>query len=361
MKKCNKLSVVFNITGFLFFVIFTGIGSTEPLFLQYHDHLIPIKTDPICKKLGSINGKTFERVVYIDDVGVRDEDPNGVQDLVVVMALAKKRFADWGIDLRGVGTTSTKEGSNQVIHDIVDDNWQGLKVRERVLWDDHHNIIPDLHPLRDFIIEEALAMKNVCGNHKLIVASGAPLVVLDEAIKRRPEIKDYIKVIALQAWNRWSTTKRDNAYKAVIKAVGPSNMRSIPDKPDSLWAKYEPGSKWDYNFRIPYKARETYSASDDSASHYSAPQLDWIYETYIRPLLNKQSDKNRKYGKGWYYTEAKRLNSLQGEGFHHLRIADFLAIYELIKYDNNPWGHTDNQYSQYRILNNYVIPALRDL
>jgi hypothetical protein len=184
--------------------------------------------------------------------------------------------------------------------------------------------------LKDFIIEEALAMKKVCGNHKLIIAAGGPLVVLKNALEEQPEIKDYIKVITIGGWNHYNYPSWKNAYKYVKEQLGDQWVKTIPDRPGRFPQENGTNSET-FNFRVPYRH-----------GVYNDNFLDNYYSQHIPGKLHPDYHN--------YANVARDLNANEGSGNHRLRTADFLTIYELILHHNNPWER-DSTYHQASILN----------
>lgn len=241
------------------------------------------------------------RVLYMDDGGVPNDDPNGVQDLAIVLGWADE------VDLLAIGSTSWNEGSAAFLEQIVSEAGSTIPVLTE-------------EPFIVRLIEEARSMA-VCDTARLHVAIGGEWFKLQKALERAPDIAPYIRVAGIAGWNiRPDATPEGvprEAYDAIVAAIGEDAIFRIDDKND--------GAPELPDFRDAYEVEPGYSVAD----------LDAFYDTNLRPLLSRIPDPsnpalNISEESSFYISHTRLLNLGQGEGDGQngskLRIADFLTI-----------------------------------
>jgi len=253
------------------------------------------------------------RVIYLDDGGVPNDDPNGVQDLAIVLGWADQ------IDLIAIGSTSWNDGSAEFLQSIVDEAGSDVPVLTE-------------QTLIDTIIDEARATEALegCPDDKLHVAIGGEWFKLATALTQAPDIADRIALAAIGGWNiRIAQTPEGiprDAHDTIVAHLGEANIFRIDDKDE-----VGPGEP---DFRDAYEVEPGYSVAD----------LDAFYDDNLRPLLVRIPDPsnpalNITEESSYYISHTRLLNLNQGEGDgsngSKLRIADFLTVAHVI------WGPED--------------------
>jgi len=250
-------------------------------------------------------GSPLAPVVYMDDTGVRNSDPNGVQDLAIVLGWSNK------INLVALGVTRNDDASFFLVRDIV--NQSGVQVD-----------IFNKQFLVNKIISTARDVKD-CTNTKLTVSIGGEWHKLATALRQAPDIADHIRAIGIGGPNVANVYDSEGnkraAYNYIVSAIGGSNVVRIDDKPAVP------------NLRMAYEARGSYTVN----------YLDQFYNDNIRPALSGIRDNANisiTDSNQYYITHTRLLNLGQGEGDGRngskLRIADFLTVAEVI------WGGQAN-------------------
>lgn len=250
------------------------------------------------------------RVIYLDDGGVPNDDPNGVQDLAIVLG-----WTDW-VDLIAIGSTSWNEGSAQFLEGIVSEAGSSVPVLTE-------------QALVDTIIDEARATEALegCPDDRLHVAVGGEWFKVAAALTQAPDIADRIAVAGIGGWNiRTAQTPEGiprDAYDTVVAHLGEANIFRVDDKDEV------PEGQPDF--------RDAYEVEPG----YSVAVLDGFYDTNLRPLLERIADPsnpslNISDEASYYISHTRLLNLNQGEGDgtngSKLRIADFLTVAHVI------WG-----------------------
>lgn len=249
------------------------------------------------------------RVIYMDDGGVPNDDPNGVQDLAIVLGWEER------VELIAIGSTSWNPGSAAFLQSIVDEAGSTVPV----LTED---------AFINTIIAEARAME-VCDGKQLNVAIGGEWFKLATALQTAPDIAPWLHVAGIAGWNiRTASTPEGiprDAYDTIVAHVGEQNIFRIDDKNDR--APHLP------DFRDAYEVEPGYSVAD----------LDGFYDNHLRPLLQQIPDPSDgaltiSDESSFYISHTRLLNHGQGEGdgvnASKLRIADFLTLAHVIWRDD---------------------------
>lgn len=254
---------------------------------------------------GGCLGSVLQPLYYMDDLGVPGEDPNGVQDLSIVLGWADR------INLLGIGSTSLIPESEVLINRIVEVSRREVDV----YWG-------DAGPAR--IIELAHRVRDECTDETLVVSVGGEWFKLLFALRDDPSIVEHIRVIGIGGSNiRDAGTPEGNkreAYDEIVSILGAERIQVIGDQPDIP------------NFRQVYEVTGTYSVA----------VIDAFYDANFGPFLGQVTDPDgrRLNDEGDYYIERVRsLNFGQGEGDERrgakVRIADFLTI-ALVLWGDDP-------------------------
>ncbi len=249
------------------------------------------------------------RVIYLDDGGVPNDDPNGVQDLAIVLGWADR------IDLLAVGSTSWNAGSADFLRGIVAEAGSDVPVLTEAV-------------LVDTIIEQARAMER-CPDAKLHVAVGGEWFKVAAALTQAPDIAPRIALAAIGGWNiRTAQTPEGiprDAYDTIVSHLGEGNIFRVDDKDE-----VGPGEP---DFRDAYEVEPGYSVAT----------LDAFYDDNLGPLLQRITDPsnpalNITEESSFYVSHTRLLNLNQGEGDgvngSKLRIADFLTVAHVIWLDD---------------------------
>ncbi|MEM6995916.1 MAG: hypothetical protein AAF721_35725 [Myxococcota bacterium] len=247
------------------------------------------------------------RVVYMDDGGVPNDDPNGVQDLAIVLGWRDQ------VELLAIGSTSWNAGSAAFLQGLVEEAGASIPVLTDQVF-------------VDTIISEARAMA-VCDGRKLNIAIGGEWFKVMYALQQAPDIAPLIHVAGLGGHNiRTDTTPEGiprDAYDYIVAQVGEQDIFRIDDQGDA-----PPGVP---DFRDAYEVEPGYSVAD----------LDAFYDANLRPLLQRIPDPqnpaiNIADEASFYISHTRFLNLHQGEGDgtngSKVRIADFLTVAHVI------WG-----------------------
>lgn len=270
--------------------------------VKYKTHLTEV-----CQQVDS----KLERVIYIDDVGFWPEDPNGAQEIPLILGLDNK------VELLAIGTET--DGSNKSL------------VETLVSKANRSTPVLTGSDLENFIISEALKMRCSPTGKKLFIAIGGEWSILKKAIDADSEIAQYISVVGIGGYNIGrdsdgmvippinQNTKHLN-YTAIDENQDINTVVTIQD------IKLE-GKPKSPNFRSAYKAE---------SDPYNKAGLDNWYDTHFKTTDSGAYVDTSTWGtssipghQGDNHTfpeEAAALNGAEVSGGSKLRIADFFTV-----------------------------------
>jgi len=251
-------------------------------------------------------------VIYFDDAGVENADPNGLQELPIVMGLHRQK-----VNLLAIATRLTNLASRNLFNDIVASS-------------KHHDV--------DIIVPSAIAQrivdesKCILPGRFLYVAIGGEWYEMEEALKLDASISERIVAIGWQVANGDSGRKQasyDKVRELLSEravAIDTLDMHGNP----VLSGGY-PQSQY---FSSGHKSLKTFHVFRQSTD-YSAINLDDFYNSHLQPILGDFADnqnRNITDESEWYIREAVNLNRQPGSPGPgtatktKLRVADFLTI-----------------------------------
>ncbi|MGH1486014.1 MAG: hypothetical protein ACRBCI_07300 [Cellvibrionaceae bacterium] len=279
-------------------------GSAYADFVKYKKYLIPVGKS--CSGIDDL--KT--NVIYMDDAGLVNEDPNGVFDALIVLAWHKQGK----YNLLSIGSSTSKSDSasnQQLMQRLVSD--VGMKVpvyRESALVDE--------------VISQANRVFS-CTGKRLVVSAGGEIHELKNALAKAPDIANKIKIYSIAGANYNSTRNNPSDYRFVLSKLGNANIVEICDRKDkTVAAKNCYRGK---HLRYPFSSKYAKSLSDSQKRAW----VDRVYRNFSSIITADFKKKTRKQNKG------------EGSGDHYLRVADYLTVAAFV------WPNTDNIFRDYFI------------
>ena len=257
------------------------------------------------------------KVIYFDDVGVQPEDPNGIQEIPIVMGLHK-----WKINLLAVGTNSNKSGTAPHSYQLLKD----ITARSQ-----HQDIaIIDRQDIAEKIVNEANCLDP---NQFLYVALGGEWFELMDALLLDESIASRIIAIGIEVSNGNENPTKQNAFNFVQSKLGD---RAIAI--DHLNENLEPTGQIQYFSDHPQSLRIFHTFRNSTI--YRAEDFDAIYDSQIKGILTNitdNSDRDITASHQYYIRHSRILNNSLGAGTRtntKLRLADYLTVAYIFDKDN---------------------------